>query len=129
MFVRISVTDWVDGGWSLENSVTFARRLKELGIDLVDCSSGGTVPTAKIPLGPGYQTPFAEAVRTRAGIATGAVGLLTSPEQAEQILATGQADAVLLGRELLRNPCWPLVAAKKLGASIEWPKQYVRARP
>jgi 2,4-dienoyl-CoA reductase-like NADH-dependent reductase (Old Yellow Enzyme family) len=129
MFVRISATDWVDGGWSLADSVEFARRLERLGIDLVDCSSGGAVPDAKIPAGPGYQTPFAAAIRQGAGIATGAVGMVTSPEQAEQIIATGQADAVLLARELLRNPYWPLVAAKKLGASVEWPNQYLRARP
>ncbi|HEX7486131.1 MAG TPA: NADH:flavin oxidoreductase/NADH oxidase [Vicinamibacterales bacterium] len=129
MFVRISATDWVEGGWSLDESVEFARRLKALGIDLVDCSSGGAVPDAKIPVGPGYQTPLAAAVRKGAGIATGAVGMITSPEQAEQIVATGQADAVLLARELLRNPYWPLVAARKLGASVEWPRQYLRARP
>jgi 2,4-dienoyl-CoA reductase-like NADH-dependent reductase (Old Yellow Enzyme family) len=129
MFVRISATDWVEGGWSLEDSVEFARRLKTLGIDLVDCSSGGAVPGAKIPAGPGYQTPLAAAVRKEAGIATGAVGMLTSPEQAEQIVATGQADAVLLARELLRNPYWPLMAAQRLKASVEWPKQYLRAVP
>jgi 2,4-dienoyl-CoA reductase-like NADH-dependent reductase (Old Yellow Enzyme family) len=129
MFVRISATDWVDGGWSLDDSVEFARRLKGLGIDLVDCSSGGAVPDAKIPAGPGYQTPFAAAVRRGAGIATGAVGMVTSPEQAEQILATGQADAVLLARELLRNPYWPLAAARRLGAAVEWPNQYLRAKP
>jgi 2,4-dienoyl-CoA reductase-like NADH-dependent reductase (Old Yellow Enzyme family) len=129
MFVRISATDWMEGGWSVEDSVEFARRLKGLGIDLVDCSSGGAVPDAKIPVGPGYQTPLAAVIRKQAGIATGAVGMVTSPEQAEQIIATGQADAVLLARELLRNPYWPLVAARKLGASVEWPKQYLRARP
>ena len=128
VFVRISATDWVEGGWSLEDSIEFSRRLKTIGIDLVDCSSGGLIADAKIPVGPGYQTPLAAAVRKAAGIATGAVGLVTSPEQAEQILATGQADAVLLARELLRNPYWPLVAARRLGASIEWPKQYLRAR-
>jgi len=128
VFVRISATDWVEGGWSLDESIEFSRRLKEIGIDLVDCSSGGLVADARIPVGPGYQTPLAAAVRKEAGIATGAVGMVTSPEQAEQILATGQADAVLLARELLRNPYWPLVAARRLGASIEWPKQYLRAR-
>jgi 2,4-dienoyl-CoA reductase-like NADH-dependent reductase (Old Yellow Enzyme family) len=129
VFVRISATDWVDGGWKIADSIEFARRLKDVGIDLVDCSSGGLVADAKIPVGPGYQTPLSAAIRESAHIATGAVGLVTSPVQAEQILATGQADAVLLARELLRNPYWPLVAARKLGAAIEWPKQYLRARP
>src|SRR5512140_566535 len=129
LFVRISATDWVEGGWSVEHSVALARRLKALGVDLVDCSSAGAVPHAKIPVGPGYQAPLAAAVRKEAGIATGAVGMVTSPEQAEQIIATGQADAVLLAREMLRNPYWPLMAARKLGASIEWPKQYLRASP
>jgi 2,4-dienoyl-CoA reductase-like NADH-dependent reductase (Old Yellow Enzyme family) len=128
VFVRISATDWVEGGWSLDDSVEFARRLKAIGIGLVDCSSGGLVADAKVPVGPGYQTPLSAAIRREAGVATGAVGMVTSPEQAEQILATGQADAVLLARELLRNPYWPLVAARKLGATIEWPKQYLRAK-
>lgn len=129
VFVRISATDWVDGGWTPDDSVAFARRLREIGVDLVDCSSGGAVPHAKVPVGPGYQTPFSARIRREAGIATGAVGMVTSPEQAEQILATGHADAVLLARELLRNPYWPLVAARRLGASIDWPVQYLRARP
>jgi 2,4-dienoyl-CoA reductase-like NADH-dependent reductase (Old Yellow Enzyme family) len=128
MFVRISATDWVEGGWSLADSLVFARRLAALGIDLVDCSSGGAVAGAKIPAAPGFQAPFAAAVREQAGVATGAVGMITSPEQAEQILATGQADAVLLARELLRNPYWPFVAARRLGATVEWPKQYLRAK-
>ncbi|HEY3383495.1 MAG TPA: NADH:flavin oxidoreductase/NADH oxidase [Vicinamibacterales bacterium] len=129
MFVRISATDWVDGGWSLPDSVEFSRRLKAIGVDLVDCSSGGLVADAKIPAGPGYQTPLAAAIRREAGIATGAVGMVTSAEQAEQIVATGQADAVLLARELLRNPYWPLVAARRLGAAVDWPRQYLRAKP
>ena len=128
LFVRISATDWVDGGWSIDDSVALARRLKALGVDLVDCSSAGAVSHAKVPVGPGYQTPFAAAVRKEAGIATGAVGMVTSPEQAEHILATGQADVVLLAREMLRNPYWPLMAARKLEATIEWPRQYLRAR-
>ena len=128
LFVRISATDWVDGGWSLDDSLAFARQLAAIGVDLVDCSSGGAVASAKIPVAPGFQAPFAAAVRREAGVATGAVGMITSPEQAEQILATGQADAVLLARELLRNPYWPLVAARRLGASVEWPKQYLRAK-
>ena len=129
VFVRISASDWVEGGWDLAQSVIFAERLKELGIDLVDCSSGGLVPDAKIPAAPGFQTPFAHTVRERAGIATGAVGMITAPEQAEHLLVTGQADAVFLARQLLRDPYWPLHAARTLGAQIEWPQQYERARP
>ncbi|MBP1634817.1 MAG: NADH:flavin oxidoreductase/NADH oxidase [Acidobacteria bacterium] len=129
VFVRISATDWVEGGWTLEESIAFTRRLREEGVDLVDCSSGGLVPGAKIPSAPGYQVPFAEAIKREAAIATAAVGLITSPEQAEQILANGQADAVMLARELLRNPYWPLVAARRLGVPAAWPPQYERARP
>ncbi|MDX9951765.1 MAG: NADH:flavin oxidoreductase/NADH oxidase [Methylophilaceae bacterium] len=128
MFVRISATDWVEGGWDLAQSVQLAKWMKEIGVDLIDCSSGGLILDAKIPVGPGYQTPFATAIRTEAGIATGAVGMITSPSQAEHILATGQADAVLLARELLRDPYWPLRAARELRADVEWPLQYVRAK-
>ncbi len=128
MFVRISATDWVEGGWDIEQSVQLAKWMKEIGVDLIDCSSGGLILDAKIPVGPGYQTPFATAIRTEAGIATGAVGMITSPSQAEHILATGQADAVLLARELLRDPYWPLRAARELRADVEWPLQYVRAK-
>jgi 2,4-dienoyl-CoA reductase-like NADH-dependent reductase (Old Yellow Enzyme family) len=128
VFVRISATDWVDGGWNLEDSIAFARELKKIGIDLVDCSTGGTVPDAKIPAGPGYQVPFAEGVRKGADIATGAVGIITHAEQAEEIIQSGKADVVLLARELLRDPYWPLHAAKKLGADVAWPKQYARAK-
>ncbi len=128
VFVRISSTDWVDGGWDIAQSVAFAKKLKSLGIDLVDCSSGGLVPDAKIPAGPGFQSPFAGAVRREAGIATGAVGMITDPAQAEQIVRTGVADAVLLARELLRDPYWPLHAARALGDDVHWPKQYVRAK-
>lgn len=128
VFVRISATDWVDGGWDLAQSVQFAKWLREIGIDLIDCSSGGVVADAKIPVAPGFQTPFAEGIRRDAGIATGAVGLITDAHQAEHILATGQADAVLLARELLRNPYWPLEAARKLGAEVKWPDQYARAK-
>ncbi len=128
VFVRISATDYVENGWDLEPSVDFARRLKEAGIDLVDCSSGGTVPESKPPAGPGYQTPFAAAIRQRAGIATAAVGLITEPYQAETILATGQADAIVMGRAFLRDPYWPLHAAERLRAEIKWPKQYERAK-
>jgi 2,4-dienoyl-CoA reductase-like NADH-dependent reductase (Old Yellow Enzyme family) len=128
LFVRISATDWVEGGWDLAQSIEFARELKRTGVDLIDCSSGGLVPDAKIPLAPGYQVPFAEAIRRDAGIATGAVGLITQPDQAEQIIASGQADAVLLAREFLRDPYWPQRAAKALGAQAPWPHQYGRAR-
>jgi 2,4-dienoyl-CoA reductase-like NADH-dependent reductase (Old Yellow Enzyme family) len=129
LFVRVSATDWAEGGWDLPQTVELARRFKERGVDLIDCSSGGAVPHAKIPAAPGYQVPFAEAVRREAGIATGAVGLITHPAQAEAIVAEGKADAVLLARELLRDPNWPLRAAQALGAEIAWPRQYARAKP
>jgi 2,4-dienoyl-CoA reductase-like NADH-dependent reductase (Old Yellow Enzyme family) len=129
LFVRISATDWVDGGWDIRQSVELARGLKELGVDLVDCSSGGTVPHAEIPVGPGYQTAFAEQIRRETGIMTGAVGMITSPVQAEHIIATGQADAVIMAREFLRDPYWPLRAARELGQPISWPVQYLRAAP
>lgn len=130
LLVRVSCTDWVEGGWDLPSTLEFARRLKALGVDLLDCSSGGTVPDAKPPVGPGYQTRFAAAVREQTGLASGAVGLITSPEQAEHILRTGQADAVFLGRALLRDPYWPLHAATALrGAVDDWPAPYQRARP
>lgn len=128
VLVRISATDWVDGGWDLEQSVQFARWLKEIGIDLIDCSTGGLVLDAKIPVGPGYQVPFAAGVRHGAGIATGAVGMITSPQQAERILLDEQADLIFLARELLRDPYWPLHAAHKLGVDVAWPNQYVRAK-
>ncbi len=128
LLARVSATDWTEGGWALEDTVELAERLKAEGVDLIDCSSGGAVPHVKIPVGPGYQVPFAEAVRRETGLATGAVGLITKPEQAEEIVASGKADCVLIARELLRDPYWPLHAAKALGAQIEWPKQYARAR-
>jgi 2,4-dienoyl-CoA reductase-like NADH-dependent reductase (Old Yellow Enzyme family) len=128
VFVRISATDWVEGGWDLAQSVQFSKWLKEIGIDLVDCSTGGMVPDAVIPAGPGFQVPFAAGVRREAGIATGAVGIITEPAQAEQILADGQADAIFLARELLRDPYWPLHAARELGVDVAWPNQYVRAK-
>jgi 2,4-dienoyl-CoA reductase-like NADH-dependent reductase (Old Yellow Enzyme family) len=127
LFVRISATDWVEGGWDLEQSIRLARELKQHGVDLVDCSSGGTVPHAVIPAAPGYQTPFAQRIRKEAEIMTGAVGLITSPVQAEQIIATGEADAILMAREFLRDPYWPLQAARELNQSITWPVQYLRA--
>jgi 2,4-dienoyl-CoA reductase-like NADH-dependent reductase (Old Yellow Enzyme family) len=129
LFVRISATDWTDGGWDIEQSVELARELKKLGADLIDCSSGGNVAQAKIPVGPAYQTPFAERIRREAGILTGAVGMITAPQQAEQIISGGQADAVLLARELLRDPYWPLRAARELGQPVSWPVQYLRAAP
>jgi len=129
MFVRISCTDWVEGGWDLSQSIEFSGRLKELGVDFIDCSSGGTLPHASIPAAPGFQAVFSAAVRNGAGINTGAVGLITAPAQAEQILVTGQADAVLLGREFLRSPYWPMAAASALGVDHDWPDQYQRAKP
>ncbi len=129
LFVRISASDWVEGGWDLEQSIELAHSLKQLGVDLIDCSSGGTVPHAKIPAGPGYQTPFAQRIRHEAEILTGAVGMITSGVQAEQIIGTGQADAIVIAREFLRDPYWPLRAAKELGQSISWPVQYLRAAP
>jgi 2,4-dienoyl-CoA reductase-like NADH-dependent reductase (Old Yellow Enzyme family) len=129
LFVRISATDWVDGGWDIQQSVDLARQLKGLGVDLIDCSSGGLVSQARIPVGPDYQTPFAERIRQEADILTGAVGMITSPSQAEHIVAGGQADAVLLAREFLRDPYWPLRAARELGQRYSWPVQYLRAAP
>lgn len=129
LLVRVSATDWAEGGWDLEQTVVLAGRLKALGVDLVDVSSGGTVPNPVIPLEPGYQVPLASRIREEARVAVGAVGLITEPEQAEAVVAEGQADLVLLGRELLRNPHWPLQAAARLGADVEWPVQYLRARP
>jgi len=128
LFMRLSVTDWVDDGWTLEDSIALARRLKHLGVDLVDCSSGGVVPHAKIPVGPGYQVSFAECIRREAGIMTGAVGMITAPEQADQVIRSGQADLVLLARQLLRDPYWPLHAAQALGQEVRWPVQYFRAK-
>jgi 2,4-dienoyl-CoA reductase-like NADH-dependent reductase (Old Yellow Enzyme family) len=128
LFVRISATDWVEGGWTLEDSVALAKLLKEDGADLIDCSSGALVPHVKVPAGPGYQTRFAERIRRESGIATGAVGIIRSAFQAEHILRTEQADVVLLARELLRDPYWPLRAARKLKAEVPWPLQYKMAR-
>jgi len=127
LFIRISASDWVEGGWSIDDSVKLAHRLKPLGVDLVDCSSGGVVPYAKIPLGPGFQVPFADRIRRESGILTGAVGLITEPEQAEAIIRDGNADLVLLARQFLRDPYFPLHAAKALGIEIAPPVQYKRA--
>ncbi len=127
VLVRISASDWTEGGWSGEDSVVLARALAEAGADLVDSSSGGAVPRADIPVGPGYQVPLAEQVRTGGALPVGAVGMITEPEQAEAILAQGRADLVLLGRELLRDPYWPSRAIEALGADGGWPDQYARA--
>jgi 2,4-dienoyl-CoA reductase-like NADH-dependent reductase (Old Yellow Enzyme family) len=129
VLARISATDWAEGGWDLDQSVVFARALHDSGVDLVDCSSGGLVPGAKVPLGPGYQVPFAEAIRARAGVMTGAVGLIRDAAQAEAVVAGGKADLVLLAREMLRDPYWPLHAARTLGVEVRWPDQYLRAAP
>lgn len=129
LFVRLSATDWAEGGWDIDETVQLCRLLKGLGVDLIDVSSAGLVPWAQIPAGSGFQTPFAERIRHEAGIATAAVGLITSAAQADHIVRTGQADIVLLGRELLRNPYWPLAAAKELGQAASWPRQYLRAAP
>ena len=129
VFVRISATEWVDGGWDIQQSIELARQVKGLGVDLIDCSSGGNVAQAKIPAGPGYQTPFAERIRRESAVMTGALGMITSAVQAEHILATGQADAVVIAREMLRDPYWPLRAARELGQAISWPVQYLRADP
>lgn len=129
LFVRLSAVDWAPGGLTLDDTVAVARALGEHGVDLVDCSSGGLVPPAEpIPEGPGYQVAFAAEVRRRAGTATGAVGRITDPAQADSIVRTGQADVVLLGRQLLREPFWPLRAARELGVDVPWPRQYLRAK-
>jgi 2,4-dienoyl-CoA reductase-like NADH-dependent reductase (Old Yellow Enzyme family) len=129
LLVRLSATDWVDGGWNVDETIELCRTLRGMGVDLVDVSSAGLVPTAIIPAGPGFQTEFAARVRREAGIATSAVGLITSPAQADHIIRTGQADMVLLGREILRNPYWPMGAAQALGLAASWPPQYLRAAP
>ena len=129
LFIRISCTDWAEGGWDLDQAVELSRSLGKLGVDLVDCSSGGNVADAKIPIAPGYQVPFAERIRRDARIMTGAVGMITEADQAEKIIRGGQADIVLLAREMLRDPYWPLHAAARLGKTVSWPAQYLRAAP
>ena len=129
LFVRISATDWAEGGWTVDDSVDLAKHLKGAGADLVDCSSGGNLPSLQIPAGPGYQTPFAERIRRESQILTGAVGMITAPSQADHIIRTGQADLVIMAREFLREPYWPLRAARELGHAITWPVQYLRAAP
>ncbi len=127
VFVRISATDWTENGWDLEQSVEFCKKLKEIGIDLIDCSTGGNVPHAKIPVAPNYQVPFAAEIRRKAEIATAAVGLITEPLQAEKILQKGEADAVMIARQFLREPYFPFRAARELGGEVDVPKQYGRA--
>ncbi|TKS53696.1 NADH:flavin oxidoreductase/NADH oxidase [Luteimonas yindakuii] len=127
LWLRISATDWAEGGWDPEQSIALCRRVRDAGVDLVDVSSGGLVPWQRIELGPGYQVPFAGAIRRAAGIATGAVGLITSAAQAEDVLAREEADMVLLGRELLRDPYFPQHAARELGVEAPVPVQYARA--
>ncbi|HEV3216554.1 MAG TPA: NADH:flavin oxidoreductase/NADH oxidase [Vicinamibacterales bacterium] len=129
LFVRLSCTDWVEGGWDPDQSVELARRLRARGVDLVDCSSGGGVAVAQIPVAPGYQVPFAERIKREAGVATGAVGLITTPTQADEIIRRGQADCVLLARALLQDPYWPLHAGVELKHPVPWPRQYLRAAP
>ena len=128
LLLRISATDWAEGGWDLEPSIELARRVAARGVDLIDCSSGGAVPWARMQVAPGYQVPFAAAVRRDAGVPTAAVGLITDPRQADAIVAQGSADLVLLARQMLREPYWPLRAARELGAEVEWPPQYLRAK-
>jgi 2,4-dienoyl-CoA reductase-like NADH-dependent reductase (Old Yellow Enzyme family) len=129
LFVRISASDWAESsGWDLEQSLVLCQQLQARGADLIDCSSGGTLAQAKIPLGPGYQVPFAEKIKKECGILTGAVGLITEPAQADRIIAAGQADLVLLAREMLRDPYWPLHAARALEFDLPWPPQYDRAK-
>jgi len=127
--VRISATDWAEGGWGVDEAVELARVLGDRGVDLVDTSSGGLVPHQKVPVAPGYQVPFAARIRREAGVATAAVGLITDPVQADSVVRDGAADLVLLGREMLRRPHWPLYAAHALGVEGPWPPQYLRARP
>ena len=128
LFVRISASDWIEGGWSADDSVKLAEILTNEGVDLVDCSSGGNSPFQKIPTGPLYQVPFAERIKKETGMKTGAVGMITTAQQAEEILANGQADLIILARQLLRDPYFPLHAAKELGIDIPWPIQYERAK-
>ena len=129
LLVRLSATDWVEGGWDIDECIALSRELKGLGVDLIDVSSGGVVPTAVMPVGPGFQTRFAERIRHAADIPTAAVGLITAPAQADHIVRTGQADVVMIGREALRTPYWPQQAAEALGRTGIWPRQYLRAAP
>jgi len=128
LFIRISCTEWIPGGWSLEDSIKFVDAIKQKGVDLVDCSSGGNSHAQKIPGAPLYQVPFSEAIKSKTGMKTGAVGLITTSHQAEGILQANQADLIILARQLLRDPYFPLHAAKELGVDIPWPDQYLRAK-
>jgi 2,4-dienoyl-CoA reductase-like NADH-dependent reductase (Old Yellow Enzyme family) len=128
LFIRISATDWTEGGWDLPQSIQLAKILKELGVDLIDVSTGGNLSGVKISVGPGYQVPFGDEIRKSTGVLTSSVGLITDAHQAEEILTSGKADAVMLAREMLRNPHWPMMAAEELGEKIEWPIQFERAR-
>lgn len=128
LFVRISATDWVDGGWNIDESIELAGILKEMGVDLIDCSSGGNISNVRIPIAPGYQVPFSKKIKDGAGIPTAAVGLITDAHQAENILINDEADLILFARESLRNPYFPLNAASALNENIEWPIQYARAK-
>lgn len=129
LFMRISATDWKEGGWDLEQAIELTKQIAPLGVDLVDCSSGGLVPDQKVVVGPGFQVHFAERIRRETGMMTGAVGLIETLEQVRDILATNQADLVLMARGFLRDPYWPLRAARELGHRISWPAQYLRAAP
>jgi 2,4-dienoyl-CoA reductase-like NADH-dependent reductase (Old Yellow Enzyme family) len=127
VLARLSATDWTEGGWTIEDSISLAKRLGQAGVDLVDTSTGGNTPDADIPVGPGYQVPFAQRIREATGLPTGAVGMITEPEQAEGIIAAGAADVVFLARAMLRDPHWAQRAARVLGAEARWPDQYLRA--
>ncbi|MEO5721833.1 MAG: NADH:flavin oxidoreductase/NADH oxidase [Chthoniobacterales bacterium] len=127
LLVRISATDWIDGGWDIEESIALAQQLKPLGVDLIDCSSGGAAPGARIPIAPGYQVPFAARIRSEAEIPTAAVGMITTPEQAEEVLENGHADMIFMAREFLRDPYWPIGAAAEMGGDCPPPVQYGRA--
>jgi 2,4-dienoyl-CoA reductase-like NADH-dependent reductase (Old Yellow Enzyme family) len=129
LWVRLSATDWAEGGWDVDECVRLARMLRDEGVDLVDSSSAGAVAHQRVEYRPGYQVPFAARIRREAGVRTGAVGLITEPAQAEAILRAGEADAILIGREELRSPYWPLQAARALGVDAPWPAQYLRGKP
>jgi 2,4-dienoyl-CoA reductase-like NADH-dependent reductase (Old Yellow Enzyme family) len=129
LFVRISATDWIEGGWDIHESIKVAAELGRLGVDLIDCSSGGIDPSAKIPIGPAYQVPFSQQIRDKTGLLTGAVGLIRLPEEANEIVRDDKADVVVFAREFLRRPYWPFEVARDLGIRIPWPAQYLRAAP
>jgi 2,4-dienoyl-CoA reductase-like NADH-dependent reductase (Old Yellow Enzyme family) len=128
LFVRISASDWLENGWRIDESIQLCSLLKEVGVDLIDVSSGGTSSGAPVPVGPGYQVPFAERIRKESDIPTCAVGLITESKQADEIVSSGRADAVMMAREFLRNPRWPLQAAKELSAEVTWPNQLLRGK-